>query len=68
MKQTIKGLVILDNNADYFGEYNYSACQMYTDNSYVLNVYGGASMAIKQLVKQHVEDLHDIVVTTVTRG
>ena len=68
MKSEIRGEVVLDKDGANYGTYKYNACQMYIDDSYVLNVYGGASSSIKQQVKQHVEDLHGVVVTTITRG
>ena len=67
-KQTINGELILDNKGEYLGTYKYHACQMYTDGSYVLNVYGNIATSLKLQVKKHVEDLHSVVVTTITGG
>lgn len=66
-KDSIYGEVILDNNGDFNGVYTYSAHCMYLDGSYILNIFG-ASNWVKQVVRDHVEELHNVVVTTITRG
>lgn len=64
MINCINSTVILDSCGRTF---KYSAYQMFTDDSYVLNVIG-ASLNEKAMIKQHVEELYNVKITVITKG
>ena len=67
LMEEIHGEVVLDAAESFKGAYKYSATQWFTDGSYILNVLG-ASDCIKSIVKKHVEELHNVEVSCVTKG
>ncbi len=62
MKPTIQGKVILDETSD---SHEYYCTQMFKDGGYVLSVHGWTDTYTKNLIKGHVEELHDITIHTI---